>query len=369
MILAIDIGTSFLKVALVDYNGDIQFLDKFKLEDINNAKSWLLGLKHICLGIPNNLIFLIRGIVVSGNGPTLVPLDIEGEPVGDVMLWNDIRPEIYTNDIKNQIGTFIPPNFFLSKVYWLKKIHPDIYERTYCFLSCPEYISYVLTGNMFTVLPSQGYEGFYWDNNKIDRLGLDKQKFPKFISPFETYGKFEQSDLLPELPKLTPVICGGPDFIMSILGSGSVKEGILCDRTGTSEGLNYCSSSGDVYKNLRTLPHIVSGLYTIAGLIPNSGEYLEKSKIDDLVLEYSKIINDILSHGLTIKEIRIIGGHSSISELNIKKSKAFPIPLKIYKEGSDLIGNAVLGAVVLGQYIDLEEACSVMVKEAVCYNI
>ena len=156
---------------------------------------------------------------------------------------------------------------------------------------------------------------------------------------------------------------------MSVLGSGSVTEGTICDRTGTSEGINYCTKNNIRLEGFRTLPHIIPELFTVSGLIPNSGAlYIEKS-FRELLDNYKKIIDKYIEKKLPIKEIHIVGGHSLDDEFNIMKSKLYHFPLKVYPEGAELIGNAALGAFVLGRYESLISASEAMVRERICYNI
>jgi len=375
MILAIDIGTTFLKVAIIDFKGEIFFSEK-RVIDLSLDKDtrevdpvkWEIGLKFLCSSIPGKYVKLIKSIVVSGNGPTFIPVGRDMHPVGKALLWVDDRALKVVDEITDRLGEYLPPNFFLSKAYWFKKEHPELYDKTVHFLSCPEYISYLLTGNVYTLLPDEGFIDYYWTEKKIIKLGLDSNKFPGFISPYDTYGNLSSSRILSGVNAEIPVICAGPDFTMSILGTGSVSQGILCDRTGTSEGLNFCSASPVQIEGLRTLPHIVSGLYTVAGLIPLSGEYQLNDNIDQLIIEYRSIIDKMLKAGFDIKEIRVVGGHSGIEKINRLKAESFNIPLKIYSDGADLIGNAVLGSVVNGHYKDVKEACAFMIKEKFCYN-
>lgn len=375
MILAIDVGTTFLKVAIIDFTGKIYFSEKRVIDlsfdkdtrEIDPAK-WESGLTFLCASIPSKYINQVESIVVSGNGPTFIPVDKLGKPAGNALLWVDDRALTLVDEIREKLNEYLPPNFFLSKAYWFKKERPELYDKTEYFLSCPEYISFLLTGKIHTLLPGKGFINFYWTNDKIEKLGLDKDKFPNFISPFDTYGRFNSSEIISGVNPGIPVICAGPDFTMSILGTGAVSEGIICDRTGTSEGINYCSSTMVEIDGLRTLPHIVTGLYTVAGLIPLSGEYVLTDRVDQLIAQYKDIINLMISSGLKIKEIRVIGGHSGIEKINRLKSESFDIPLKIYHDGADLIGNAVLGSVVCGFYKSIEEACSLMVREKLCYN-
>ena len=376
MILAIDIGTTFLKMGLIDYSGNFHFSEKraigltsSNIEGEVDPGNWVRGLKELYSGLTIRDIESIESIVISGNGPTFIPVDSNGTPVGHGLSWLDKRSLSVSDEITGILGYSIPPNFFLGRAFWYKKERPDDYRITASFLSCPEYLCYLLTGNIYTLLTSEGFINLYWSRDKVEKLGLDYSKFPEFISPYEPYGNLGASSIFPGVKNGIPVICAGPDFTMSILGTGSVKEGIVCDRTGTSEGINFCSEKNLVFDNLRTLPHIVSGLYTIAGLIPESGEYVLSDRVDLLMEKYRSVINSIVENGLNIQEIRVIGGHAGLERINRLKAESFSFPLKIYPEGSDLVGNAVLGSYVLGKYPSIITACDNMVKEKICYNV
>lgn len=375
MVLSIDIGTTFLKLAVVDFKGNIHYSNKKRVEIYRDSdvcevdpEEWIACIVELCRGIPLVCSSNITVIVLSGNGPTLVPIGVNGKPVHRAILWMDKRSESVRDEIRSLIGDF-NPNFFLGKAFWLKKELPEIYSRTFSFFSCPEYVSYLLTGNKRTLLPGEGFKPFYWTDDKIDKLALDKSKFPSYITPLEVYGSYDGVKKLGGISTGIPVVCAGPDFLMSVLGSGSIKSGILCDRTGTSEGLNLCTDYEFKDNDLRTLPHLVDSLFTVAGLIPESGELLLNGRLDVLVDKYKEIVDRMIGLGLHIDEVRIIGGHSQVDKLNMKKSEAFDIPLKVYPPGSELVGNAVLGSVVTGKYRNLEEACNSMIREIKCYNV
>ena len=376
MILAIDIGTSFLKVAVIDTVGNIIFSEKqaiglatSKIDGEVNPKLWEEGLNKLISSISKSLICKVEAIVISGNGPTFIPVDLNGNTVGNALLWSDNRSLTVADEITTILGYPLPPNFFLSRAYWFKKERSAEYLKTKYFLSCPEYISYLITKEVYTLLPALGFKEFYWDDEKISKLGLEINKFPEFKSPLDIYGYVNSESKIKGLPESLPVICGGPDFTMSVLGTGSISEGIICDRTGTSEGINFCSNKNLKIDTLRTLPHIVSGMYTIAGLIPKSGNYVLSDQLTTLLEEYKNIILKMEKSGLEITEIRVVGGHAGIEAINKMKAESFPYPIKIYSDGSDLVGNGVLGCVALGKYSSFQDACKYMIREKHCYNV
>lgn len=365
MIFAVDIGTSYFKASVVDIEGEIIFSSRVELKITGEGnkreadpKLWVDAFFNVYDSISNKIKSSLEAIVISGNGPTILPVDSSGRPLSNASLWMDSRSHETSSQLIEKLGHFVPGNFYLSKVFWYMKKEPEIYNSAKWFISCPEYLCYELTGNAFTLLPGDGFLPYYWDDSKLNKLGIDKSKMPDYSGLFEIHGYF----------KNIPVICAGPDFLMSVLGSGSVEPGIVCDRTGTSEGLNYCSDKDIEIEGLRTLPHVIPGLYTLAGLIPDSGDLIDNGKEDLLIDKFSNQLSLMVDNGLNIKDVRVIGGHSAIEELNMKKAKVLNCPLKVYAAGAELVGNAALGYFILGKYESLIEACRIMVKETACYN-
>jgi xylulokinase len=77
------------------------------------------------------------------------------------------------------------------------------------------------------------------------------------------------------VPVGTPVVAGGSDFLMSLVGTASLVPGRTCDRAGTSEGINYCTNRPVEDERLRTLPHVRPGLYNVAAILESTGSAFE----------------------------------------------------------------------------------------------
>ncbi|MDR0690097.1 MAG: FGGY-family carbohydrate kinase, partial [Spirochaetaceae bacterium] len=127
-----------------------------------------------------------------------------------------------------------------------------------------------------TVLPSPLYEPYYWDKDQCQEFGLDQDKFPPFAPLGSPIGKVSsEAAAYFGLPRGIPLIAGGPDFIMALIGVGAVAPGIVCDRGGTSEGINLCTP-GPVYAaGLRTLPHVEGEFWNLGAVLPVSGRLFE----------------------------------------------------------------------------------------------
>ncbi len=302
MILTFDVGTSVLKGAVIDPQGRLLRRAEVpvNLADRDNpliheadANNWIsaLGLVSAQLQISK-----IEALVISGNGPTLVPVGARGEPLDFAMTWMDRRGVEEAKLIAAVTGEYVDPTFYLPKALWIFRNKPEVYRRTRWFCTCPEFVDLFLTGKARTVLPSEQFTRYIWTAETVEKLGMDPEKFPPFVRPGELVGEVRcEAEELLGIPAGVPVFAGGPDFVMTLLGTATVVPGRACDRAGTSEGINLCSKKPIEDERLMSLPHIIEGYYNISGIISTSGKALHwfKSISGREELDYESLFEDI----------------------------------------------------------------------------
>jgi len=272
VILSVDIGTTSLKAAFIDIDGKLKAFSRVAYPIGSAAAVWekafALVLEDLHTQDPNGKI---DGICVSGNGPTLVPVDREG----------DVLTPIYWFESAGKITK----SLFLPHIVSLKEKAPSLYKNTELFFSSHEWLAHKLGANAFTALPQEEYVPYYWDEEQCALFGLDIKKFPPFVKMGSLAGKVSAAaaGLYASLGLKNgiPIIVGAPDFISALIGTGVLKAGDVCDRAGSSEGINFCASSGESaeVKNLRVLPHVKKGFCNIGSLIPVSGRLFEGYRI------------------------------------------------------------------------------------------
>ena len=294
MLLTIDIGTSSFKSALWDFEGNCLAFAVNPLS-INSdgvryeadCAQWLRAFEDCCRKLTSggcgNLCD-VQTIVISGNGPSLVP--VFGEPsvteeglelaAQDARLWLDRRTVKYQAEVSVLMGGFVDASFFLPKILGIKNDEGELYNKTKCFVGCPEYLALALTGEARTVFPSDGFDRWFWDDAVLEKLELDAAKFPPFIRPGDAFGNLSSSAARHfGFAKNIPVISGGPDFYAAILGSGVTEPGQACDRTGSSEGINLCTQNRVNDKRLMSYGHPVKPYWNLSGIISTTGKAIE----------------------------------------------------------------------------------------------
>jgi len=304
MLLTIDIGTSSFKSAIWDLNGNrLSFaavpLSAGTADNINETDpaQWLRAFEACCQKLLLNMqagnFSAVQAVVISGNGPTLVP--VTGEPrsgicgfsvaAENVRLWLDRRAEKYHAEVSALMGGYVDAAFFLPKVLAIKNEEKELYQKTKIFLGCPEYLAYTLTGEARSVFPSEGFDRWFWNDSVLEKLNLDAEKFPAFIRPGDCFGTLAPSAAeYFGFAKNVPVISGGPDFFAAILGAGITEPGQVCDRTGSSEGINLCTLNRIDCGHLMSYGHPLGNLsgadkdkhyWNLSGVIPASGKAIE----------------------------------------------------------------------------------------------
>ena len=145
-VLAIDVGTSAVKCGLAYGDGSVVAavrpvattaaaggVHEVDADDWLRAVATCIG----ALGRPPRL----AAVVVTGNGPTVVPAAADGRPLQPAITWLDRRSGAEVRLIAERTGRAREASFFLAKIYWVFRHAPELYRQTRGFVSGPEYVA------------------------------------------------------------------------------------------------------------------------------------------------------------------------------------------------------------------------------------
>jgi xylulokinase len=306
MILTVDVGTSVLKAALFEKDGTVVrhaesqvalLLHQDPLRHEVDAGAWIRGLRSAMNALGAGTAPRIDAVAVSGNGPTLVPASSDGAPLSNAMTWMDRRGVEEARVVADLRGSACDASFFLPKALWLKHYKPEVYSRARWLFSCPEYLTFILTGCAVTFLPTPDYtRSILWDSEIVKALGMDPGKFPPYAATGTEVGTVTATGAAATgVPQGARVFAGAPDFIVSLLGTATVAAGRACVRSGTSEGINVCSPAPTTDRRLLCVSHLVHGCYNVSGFISTSGKALEwfKNAIGRAELSYDLLFDEV----------------------------------------------------------------------------
>jgi len=253
VILAIDIGTSSVKVAAINLKGKLvktfqtsyptHYLNPNSLEQ--DPEDWWHAVKsgiHQILKEKQNIEipkFSIICIACCGHSPTLVCIDRQGKILRPAIIWQDSRAIKEVKCIKEKLKgklscrsimtSPLSASSRIAKLLWLKNNESDTMKKVYALLEPKDYINLKLTGECYTSLLS-GRDLVNIETGKIfskflNLLEIPESIIPKAVPSHRIIGA--TTKLLEEeiaLPKCIPVIAGEMDSITSIIGTGISKK-------------------------------------------------------------------------------------------------------------------------------------------------
>lgn len=271
MILAADLGTGSLKAGLLSLDGRLEHQVRVPYphppglgRDDFDPLQWEWAFLEALRQFPP---VRISAISLSGNGPTLVPCDGSGHPLLPAAMWLQEK----RHSLEGQ------ESYYLPEAAWLR-VHGGgkIWKGIRWLLSPPEWLQFRLTGRPTMTIPHESFRRFTWDSDQIAAYGFDSQIFPEVVMMGSLAGEVSRAAASRMgLAEGTAVAAVGSDFMAALLGSGTVEPGMVCDRAGTSEGINCCTLTPSRDGRLRDLPHLVEGLWNAAAILSSTGLVFE----------------------------------------------------------------------------------------------
>lgn len=260
-VLGIDLGTSAIKVQLVNEHGQEIYESSKSYPLIQNQSGYneqdpeqwveqtLCAIKEVTEYLKEDAK-QIEGMSFSGQMHGLVLLDSNKQVLRNAILWNDTRTTDQCNEIVNSVGeeellqiTKNPAleGFTLPKILWVKEYEPEIYQSASIFMLPKDYLRYRLTGNIHTEYSDAAgtlmldVEHKQWSREILEVFGISSDFCPSLLSSEDFAGK-----LLPDvasevgLKNETKVFAGGADNACGAIGAGILSEGKTMCSIGTS---------------------------------------------------------------------------------------------------------------------------------------
>lgn len=288
LLLGIDVGTSSIKVSVVDADTQTCIASAQYPETETGITSlqpgwaeqspelWWLHVQEAILKAhstkqydPKNIGAI--GIAYQMHG--LVLIDKHQKVLRDSIIWCDSRAVALGNKAFESIGeekclsTLLnsPGNFTASKLAWVKENEPEIFERVYQVLLPGDFIAMKLCGQTTTTVSALS-EGIFWDfkNNKLSDdvfgyFGFETSIIPEIKNVFTTHGSVKE-DVAGTLSLKAgiPVAYKSGDQPNNALSLNVLRPGEIAATAGTS-GVIYSVSDTLAYdkqSRVNTFAHV-----------------------------------------------------------------------------------------------------------------
>ena len=314
LILAVDLGTSGMKVALVAVNGHVLGWEVEPLRLIltpdggveQNPDEWWQAFQSAAARLIKRVPDAGRSVFAvccSTQGEGTIPVDKEGNALGNAILWMDMRG---ASHLKKQLGDGIRVGETnILKTYrfirltggmpsmtgkdpaghmlFIRDAKPELYARTFKFLNVLDYLNLRLTGRFVATFDSIA-TSWVTDNRQpgtiqyndglISSLGIDPAKFPEIVPGTEILGTLrkEVADVLGLSPHVK-VVAGAIDNTAAAIGAGTVNDYDPHLYIGTSSWIaaHVPFKKTAMDSNLASIPCAVPGKYLLTALQAMAG--------------------------------------------------------------------------------------------------
>ena len=222
LLLGIDLGTSSIKVSVVDAatnkkivstsfpDSEAEILsDKVGWAE-QNPMNWWSDTKEAIRRANNSKLYNPKdigaiGIAYQMHG--LVVVDKAQKPLRNAIIWCDSRAVEIGHDAFSHLEgeSFLethlnsPGNFTASKLAWVKQNEPELYEQVYKFMLPGDYLSMCFTGEVNSNVSSIS-EGVLWNfkdhtlsASLLTHYGIEQSLVPDLLPIFSNYGRIKSA--------------------------------------------------------------------------------------------------------------------------------------------------------------------------------
>jgi len=314
LILAVDLGTSGMKVALITVSGKVLGWEAEPVRLVitpdggaeQSSEDWwgaFLSAAGRLLKQQQDSGPRVEAVCCSTQGEGTVPVDQRGQALSNCILWMDMRG---ASHLKQQLGGFVNidgasigkalrfvrltggmPSMTgkdpAGHMLFIRDTQPEIYAKTYKFLNVLDYLNLRLTGRFVAtydsiltswVTDNRDPDAVRYHDRLISTLGLDAAKLPEIVACSEVIGtlKMEVAEVL-GLSKNVKVVAGSIDNTAAAIGSGAVDDYAVHLYIGTSSWMaaHVPFKKTDVLASLASVPCAVPGRYLLTALQATAG--------------------------------------------------------------------------------------------------
>jgi xylulokinase len=314
LILAIDLGTSGMKVALVSIHGQVLGWEAEPVRLIitpdggaeQSPDDWWAAFQMAVRRLLGRSLApreAIQAVCCSTQGEGTIPVAADGKALMNCILWMDMRGAPH---LRQQFGGHINLTGLglRNTLRWvhltggmpsptgkdpaghmllIREHFPAIYARTHKFLNVLDYLNLRLTGRFAATFDSiltswvtdnRQPDNIHYHPDLVRRCGVDADKLPEIVPCTAILGP-----LLPAiaaelgLPADVQVVAGAIDNTAAAIGSGAVADYATHLYIGTSSWMSahVPFKKTDIASSLASVPCAMPGRYLLTALQATAG--------------------------------------------------------------------------------------------------
>jgi xylulokinase len=303
-VLAVDLGTTGLKVGAVAETGEILGSQQAELVAVftddggveQDPSAWwaeiTAGVRQLVsdgVADPSAL----TAVAITGQYASTVPVNAAGEAVGPCLTWADDRGGRYSKAAFGGVAAGYSPAAIANwlrytggapspggadpsgHALYLKNDRPDVYRQTATLLEPLDYLGLRFTGRA-AATPASMVASWLTDNRAgkplgyvpslVRRAGRDPARLPELLPTGSVLGGISvDAGAQLGLPAGVPVVCGVPDLHAAYLASGAVQDFAAHMSISTTSWVS-CAvpfKKTDIFHQMASIPGLRPGQYLV----------------------------------------------------------------------------------------------------------
>ncbi len=298
----IDLGTSGLKVALIDDEGRVLASASRSVKvdrprpgwSQQDPRLWWQETKAIFDSLAEKhpaLMKRMTALSISGHMLGSVLLDADDQPTYPSILWNDQRSisqckvlEDRVPDIGVRTNGAPDPGLTAPKLLWMNEHVPDAFQAAVILILPKDYLRLCLTGERITEASDASGTMLYecgerrWSEELAAAAEWDLQRLPQVVASTDYVGDMRNELRLRwKIEQPVRVAAGAGDNFAGTLGVGAAKPGETVISIGTSGVI--CAVDSDFHpipqKAVLTGVHAAPDTYLSMGVVMSATQSLD----------------------------------------------------------------------------------------------
>ena len=256
--LGIDIGTSAVKVLALSEEGTVVARARRSYPTKAPATNWaeqspddwwsavVVATREVVASVGAGSVM---GVGLSGQLNGFLLLDEKDRPIGNAVIWLDLRAQAEASELAGDDGAAIAaisgnavsPISVLAKLRWMTRHRPEAISRTARLMLVKDYILWRLTG-VHATDPSDGSATNLmdlgrrdWSDRILAMAGIPSRVMPAILPSALAAGRITpEAAAATGLVAGTPVVPGCGDVAALAVGCGVIEPGVLGITLGTA---------------------------------------------------------------------------------------------------------------------------------------
>lgn len=256
MYLGLDLGSSSIKVAVVDADATLSWVGEtsYEISIVDDRAEidpelWWTACTEVLSRAPHELLGQVEAIGLAGQMHALLVVGADNAPLRNAMLWPDRRASAEADEFERieaarpgSLGNPSGPGMPGPMLLWLRENEPAVWPMIHGIVSAKDWLRSRVTSETPIVTDASDASATLmydvgerdWSNDARALLGLDRSQLPELVASDAIAGHVSDraADLLGVRAGVT-VAVGAGDAAAAMVGLGLGLPGVVVVNVGT----------------------------------------------------------------------------------------------------------------------------------------